>query len=106
MNQPMNKPVDSDTNAASGYLERQLSLAWQLTAYHFDGLTTEECLWRPAARGLHVRRQADGFWSADWPDTEDYSLGPSSIAWLTWHMGFWRSMALDNNFGGATLSRE
>jgi len=29
----------------------------------------------------------------------------SSIAWITWHMGFWWSMILDHSFGTATLSR-
>lgn len=93
-------------DTARGYLERQLSVAWQLASYHFDGLTTAECLWRPAAQGLHVHRGADGAWRADWPTTEAYTLGPSSIAWLTWHFGFWWSMALDHNFGPGTLKRE
>lgn len=92
--------------AARGYLERQLDIAWQLTTYHLDGLTTQECLWRPAARGLHVQRDASGRWVADWPTTEAYSLGPSSIGWLTWHLVFWWSMALDHNFGAGTLARE
>ena len=77
-----------------------------LTRYHLEGLTTEECLWRPAAVGLQVRRSADGGWRADWPDHEGYDLGPSSIAWTTWHMIFWWSMVLDHSFGSGTLTRE
>ncbi len=84
----------------------QFDMAWQLTWYHLESLTTEECLWRPAAQGLHVRPDAEGRWVADWPEREDYGLGPSSIAWLTWHFGFWWSMVLDHSFGAATLSRE
>jgi DinB superfamily len=53
-----------------------------------------------------VRRDADGRWRADWPEREDYDIGPPSIAWLTWHVGFWWSMALDHSFGPATLARE
>jgi hypothetical protein len=87
-------------------LLRQLDIAWRLASYHLDGLTTEECLWRPAPTGPHVRRGADGTWHADWPDREDYGIGPPSIAWITWHMAFWWSMALDHAFGGATLARE
>jgi hypothetical protein len=87
-------------------LTRQLGVAWQLTTYHLQDLTTAECLWQPAACGLHLRRGADGTWSADWPEHEGYGLGPSSIGWLTWHLGFWWSMALDHNFGTRTLSRE
>ena len=91
---------------ARGYLVRQFETAWKLAGIHLDGLTTEECLWRPAAEGLHVRQGADGAWRADWPDHEGYRLGPPSIAWLTWHVGFWWSMALDHSIGDRSLSRE
>lgn len=87
-------------------LRRQFATAWALASYHLDGLTTDECLWRPAAKGPHVRRRADGGWAADWPDHEGYDLGPPSIAWTSWHILFWWSMALDHNFGAATLARE
>ena len=87
-------------------LLRQLDMAWKLASHHLDGLTTDECLWRPAAVGLHVRRDAAGIWRADWPEDERYEIGPPSIAWVTWHMIFWWSMALDHGFGGATMRRE
>ncbi|RYF36949.1 MAG: DinB family protein [Comamonadaceae bacterium] len=77
-----------------------------MASYHLEGLTTQECLWRPAAEGLHVRQTSDGNWHADWPAHEGYSLGPSSIAWLTWHMGFWWSMVLDHTLDAGTLTRE
>jgi DinB superfamily len=86
-------------------LTRQFETAWKFTQIHLDGLTTQECLWRPASKGLHVR-QVDGSWRADWPESEGYDIGPASIAWLTWHIGFWWSMVLDHSFGKATLSRE
>jgi hypothetical protein len=89
-----------------GYLIRQFDMAWKLTRLHLDGLTTEECLWRPAPKGLHVQQAADGKWRADWPEHEGYDLGPPSIAWLTWHIGFWWSMVLDHSFGTGTLTRE
>jgi hypothetical protein len=91
---------------ACGYLIRQLETAWQLTSYHLEGLSTEECLWRPADAGLHVQKFPDGSWRADWPEHEGYDLGPPSIAWLTWHMGFWWSMVLEHSFGEGLLSRE
>lgn len=92
-----------DTRAV---LLRQLDTAWKLAQYHLDGLTTEECLWRPAVRGLHVRRRDDGAWLADWPDREGYDIGPASIAWTSWHMVFWWSMALDHSFGDGSRARE
>lgn len=87
-------------------LFRQYETAWALANYHLKGLSTEECLWRPAEIGLHVHRGADGRWYADWPEHEGYDLGPSSIAWLTWHLEFWWSMVLDHSFGDGTLARE
>lgn len=87
-------------------LLRQYDIAWAVTDYHLKDLSTEECLWRPAAAGLHVHLGADGTWSADWPDHEGYGLGPSSIGWLTWHLEFWWSMVLDHSFGSGTLARE
>jgi DinB superfamily len=90
---------------AHGYLLRQLDTAWKLARFHLDGLTTDECLWRPALRGLHVTRREDGQWSADWPEREGYDIGPPSIAWVTWHMVFWWSMVLDHSFGPGTLER-
>lgn len=91
---------------ARAYLIRQFDTAWKLAQYHLDGLTTEECLWRPAAVGLHVHRDDDGLWRADWPERESYDIGPPSIAWVTWHMQLWWSMVLDHSFGDATLTRE
>ena len=87
-------------------LIRQFETAWKLASYHLEGLTTEECLWRPAQKGLHVHQTPDGRWGADWPDREGYDIGPPSIAWLTWHMGFWWSTVIDRSFGSGTLSRE
>lgn len=98
--------MTSSTMDAGHVLLGQLETAWMLTRYHLDGLATEECLWRPADRGLHVHQDAAGTWRADWPEHEGYDLGPPSIAWLTWHLGFWWSMVLDHSFGAGTLARE
>ena len=84
----------------------QFDTAWKLASHHLDGLTTQECLWRPAGIGLHVRQEGSGQWVADWPEHEGYELGPASIAWLTWHAGFWWSMVLNHSFGQGQLSRE
>src|SRR6185503_7989136 len=91
---------------ACAYLGHQFDLAWKLADFHLATLTTDECLWRPAASGLHVARQPNGTWRADWPDREGYDLGPPSIGWVTWHMVFWWSMVFDHCFGSGTLARE
>lgn len=94
------------TDDLPDFFIRQLDTAWMLASYHLETLTTEECLWQPASRGLHVHRAADGTWRADWPESESYDIGPPSIAWLTWHLGFWWSLVLDHSFADATLTRE
>ena len=99
-------PTPSSTASTRDFFLRQLDIGWKLLSYHLDGLTTADCLRRPAGRGLHVHQDGDGQWRADWPDHEGYDLGPPSIGWITWHIGFWWSMVLDHSFGGATLMRE
>jgi hypothetical protein len=94
------------SHALRDALLRQLEIGWMLTQYHLGSLTTEECLWRPAPKGLHVVRGEDGVWRADWPDHEGYDLGPPSVAWLTWHLGMWWSMVVDHSFGTAATTRE
>jgi hypothetical protein len=91
---------------ARGYLIRQFDTAWKLATVHLHGLALDECLWRPARQGLHVHQDAAGAWRADWPTHEGYELGPPSIAWLTWHLGFWWSMVLNHSFSDGTLARE
>jgi hypothetical protein len=99
-------PKPPTPGGVRGYLIRQFDIAWQLTSYHLDGLSNEECLWRPADAGLHVHRTPSGTWRADWPEHEGYDLGPPSIAWTTWHLGFWWSMVQNHSFGDAALARE
>lgn len=87
-------------------LLNQFDASWRLASYHFQGLTDEECLWRPGPKGLHVQQDPDGLWRPDWPEQERYDIGPPSIAWLTWHIIYWWSMALSHTFGDGKLARE
>lgn len=75
-------------------LLEQFDMAWSLALYHLEGLTTEECLWEPAASCIHVRRLDSGEWRADWPESEGYEIGPPSIAWTTWHICYWWTKAI------------
>lgn len=96
----------SNANPLRQTLLSQLETAWALTCYHLEGLTTEDCLRRPGSAGLQVVRGDDGAWRAEWPEHEGYDLGPASLGWLTWHLGFWWSMVLNHSFDSATLARE
>ena len=88
------------------HLARQLDTSWSLLGLHLSTLEDGEALWRPAEVGLHVHQGDGGVWAADWPEREGYASGPSSIAWLTWHIGFWWSMVLDHSFATGSLQRE
>lgn len=83
----------------------QLEMCWQLYIYHTENLQEEEALWSFTQTGLKVRKKDDG-WCIDWPDDESYNIGPSSIAWVMWHIIYWWSTALDFNFGDGTLKKE
>lgn len=71
----------------------QLDMAWQLFEYHCVELGESEAMWCKSKNGLQVRRNGDK-WSVDWPSTEDYNIGPSSIAWTMWHILFWWNTTL------------
>ncbi len=83
----------------------QLDICWQLFEYHLKDLTEQEAFWCISDDGLNVRF-ANGNWTADWPETEAYSMGPPSIAWTLWHIQFWWKNALSANFKNKTLSKE
>ena len=93
------------SRGTSGLLLRQYEMAWSLASYHLNGLSDEECLWRPSTKGLHVVSPEEGYWRGEWPEHEGYDLGPPSIAWLLWHISFWWSMAIDHSFDSATLDQ-
>ncbi|WP_051251388.1 DinB family protein [Paenibacillus harenae] len=97
--------IQKSTSSIRDTLNFQLQISWQILDIHLTGLTDDEYHWRPAAKGLHVSNES-GVWRADWPESEAYDIGPANIAWLTWHITFWWSMALDYSFGDGTLSRE
>ncbi|MBB6215346.1 hypothetical protein HNQ80_001435 [Anaerosolibacter carboniphilus] len=99
------KNIQNLTDSIRNTLNFQFQISWQILEIHLTDLKDEEYLWRPALKGLHVFNEA-GVWRADWPESEEYDIGPASIAWLTWHVIFWWSMVLDHSFGNGTLSRE
>ncbi len=41
-------------------------------------------------------REDGGVWRPDWADTEPDPVPVPTIAWLTWHIGWWWSVALDH----------
>ncbi|WP_224388836.1 DinB family protein [Pseudonocardia sp. ICBG1293] len=77
-------------------LRRQFHLTWALFEYHLDRLHDEDMLWEPARLCRTVRRSDDGTWLPDWADTEPDPVPVPTVAWVTWHIGWWWSVATDH----------
>lgn len=76
-------------------LQWQFQLTWTLAAeIHLPALSTEACLWEPAANSWSVRQTATGEWRPDWEVPEPDPPPTVTIGWLTWHMIWWWSGAL------------
>jgi hypothetical protein len=73
--------------------------------YHVDDLCDEETLWCKKQEGLQIRNDA-GQWKADWPESEEYKIGPPSIAWTLWHIMYWWKTVMNTSFGNGTLQKE
>ncbi|PRC41968.1 DinB family protein [Mycobacterium sp. ITM-2017-0098] len=76
-------------------MRRQFDLAWALTDLHLAELGEVDMFWEPAAVCWTVRRDDAGQWRADFADVEPDPVPVPTIAWLTWHIDFWWSAAID-----------
>ncbi len=97
-----NKPDNPITNC----LLNQFEISWQLLSYHLNGLSIEECLWKPTEKGVFLKKADDNTYKGSFPETEGYEIGAPNIAWLTWHIDYWWSMTLNHSFGDGTLNSE
>jgi hypothetical protein len=95
--------VESDSRKE--LLHRQFELTWSLFEYHLERLEPEDFLWEPAAHCWTMRSSADGSWVPDWADTEPDPVPVPTIAWVSWHIGWWWSVALDHARGRTPRDR-
>ncbi|MCP2164349.1 DinB family protein [Goodfellowiella coeruleoviolacea] len=87
-------------------LIRQLDIAWALFEHHVTDLDDSLCRWEPAPGCWTVRPDGRGRWVADWAVPEPDPVPTVSIAWLTWHIGFWWTTTLGHCFGTGAPARE
>ncbi|KAB2350877.1 DinB family protein [Actinomadura rudentiformis] len=80
-------------------LRWQFELTWSLFEYHLERLVPDDFLWEPVSHCWTVRPAADGTWVPDWADTEPDPVPVPTIAWLTWHIGWWWSTTIDHAEG-------
>ena len=83
----------------------QLDIAWQLFQYHCNGLSEAEAMWCKTKYGLRIRGTGNE-WKIDWPETETYSIGPSSIAWTMWHILYWWKTTLSASKENRIIKKE
>lgn len=80
-------------------VRRQFELSWALADLHLEALEEADFLWRPAENCWTVYPDDDGIWHADFAEVEPDPIPVPTIAWLTWHVNFWWSAAIDDMTG-------
>lgn len=73
----------------------QFELAWALTDMHLSALSDEDFLWEPTHLVWTMHEDDSGRWFPDWAETEPDPIPVPTIGWLSWHITFWWSAALD-----------
>ena len=86
-------------------LRWQFEMSWSLAELHLRALVAEDFRWEPAPTVWTVRPGPDGAWIPDWADTEPDPVPVPTIAWLTWHIGWWWSVTLDHVTGRPVRDR-
>ncbi|MBX9918647.1 MAG: DinB family protein, partial [Mycolicibacterium frederiksbergense] len=76
-------------------LQRQFDLAWALTDLHLSALSVEDFRWEPTSLVWTMRKDAAGRWCPDWAETEPEPIPVPTIGWISWHIVFWWSSAMD-----------
>lgn len=71
----------------------QLEVAAALLDFHLEHLVDEDLHWQPAAVHWAVR-DVGGRWVPDWADEEPSPIPVPTVAWTTWHLGWWWTTAL------------
>lgn len=86
-------------------LHQQLALAWALLEYHLGQLREDDLFWEPAQPHWTVRPVGDT-WVPDFAEVEPTPIPAPTIAWLTWHIGWWWSTALAHLVEGVVPRRD
>lgn len=73
----------------------QFDLVWSLAQLHLDALADADFFWEPAELTWTVRRGDDGTWRPDFSEVEPDPIPVPTIAWLSWHIDWWWTAALD-----------
>ncbi|MEV0607245.1 DinB family protein [Polymorphospora rubra] len=82
-------------------LRWQFDLTWSLFEYHLERLEPADHLWEPAPLHWTVRAGHDGGWVPDWAESESEPdpVPVPTVAWITWHLGWWWTVTIDHARG-------
>lgn len=80
-------------------LRWQFDLTWSLFEYHLERLEPDDFLWESTANCWTMRPGQGGGWTPDWADVEPAIVPVPTIGWLSWHLGWWWSVAIDHARG-------
>jgi DinB superfamily len=86
-------------------LRWQFDLTWSLLKLHLEQLTPDDFLWEPMAHCWTVHRGVDGEWVPDWQEPEPEPAPIPTIAWVTWHIGWWWTVTMDHAQGRSPRDR-
>lgn len=103
--QPTDQLANQRTDQPTALARWQFDLTWSLLDLHLAALVPADFLWEPAAHCWTLRRDDAGHWVPDWADTEPDPIPVPTIAWTTWHLGWWWSTTLDHLEGRQPLDR-
>ncbi|MBK1786128.1 DinB family protein [Prauserella cavernicola] len=84
----------------------QFDFTWSLAEVHLRKLRPEDFLWEPAAHCWTLRQGAGGAWVPDFAEVEPDPVPVPTIAWLSWHLGWWWSVTLDHASGRPPRERD
>ncbi len=101
----MSPPATNPSRSTLDLLRWQFDLTWALFEYHLERLEPHDFLWEPAADCWTLRRADDGTWMPDWAETEPDPVPVPTIGWLSWHIGWWWSVAADHAHGRTPRER-
>ncbi|MFD6223279.1 DinB family protein [Nocardia asteroides] len=93
------------TTSRNDLVRWHFDLVWSLFEYHLERLTPADFLWEPSALSWTLRPDGEGGWVPDWADTEPDPIPVPTIGWLTWHIGWWWSVATDHVRGRTPRER-
>ncbi len=82
--------------SCSAVLRWQFDLTWSLFEFHLDRLEDDDFLWEPAGLCWTLHLDERGVWVPDWADSEPDPIPVPTIGWISWHIGWWWSVAIDH----------